>query len=53
MLTGQSAGGVGVFANANSVSKLLPASVRYTAYSDAGFGNGTNNFSATGAPPNY
>ena len=37
MLTGQSAGGVGVFANANPVARLIPAGVRYVAYSDAGF----------------
>jgi hypothetical protein len=53
MLTGQSAGGVGVFANVNTVAKLFPSSVRFTAYSDAGFGNGTYNFLATGTAPNY
>lgn len=53
MLTGQSAGGVGVFANANPVAKMVPAGARYVAYSDAGFANNVSNFLATGAPPNY
>jgi hypothetical protein len=53
MLTGQSAGGVGTFANANPVAKLVPASARYVAYSDAAFGNDVDNFLATGSPPNY
>lgn len=53
MLTGQSAGGLGVFVNVNAVSKLFPSTVRFTAYSDAGFGNIVDNFNPTGAPPDY
>ena len=53
MLTGQSAGGVGTFANANPVAKLVPSTARFVAYSDAGFGNGVDNFLATAPPPNY
>jgi hypothetical protein len=53
MLTGQSAGGVGVFANANPVSSLIPSTARYVAYSDAGFPDGGQDYSATGAAPNY
>jgi hypothetical protein len=53
MLTGQSAGGVGTFANVNPVAKLIPAPARYVAYSDAAFGNNVDNFLPAGAPPNY
>lgn len=53
MLTGESAGGVGVFANANTVAGLLPKSARYVVYDDAAFANLVYNFSPTAAPPNY
>jgi hypothetical protein len=53
MFTGQSAGGLGVFDNVNTIAPLIPSGVRFTAYSDAAFGNVIDNFSATGAPPNY
>jgi hypothetical protein len=53
MLTGQSAGGVGVFANANPVAKLIPPSARYVAYSDAAFPDGGQDYSASGSAPNY
>lgn len=53
MLTGQSAGGVGVFANANPVAKLIPSMARYVAYSDAGFPDGGQDYLATGSAPNY
>jgi hypothetical protein len=53
MLTGQSAGGVGVFLNVNSVAKLVPSGTRFVAFSDAGFQNDVDSFNSTGAPPNY
>ena len=53
MLTGQSAGGVGVFLNVNSVAKLIPADARFLAFSDAGFGNVADTFNSNGTPPNY
>ena len=53
MLTGQSAGGVGVFANANPVAKLIPLAARYTAYSDAGFPDGGMDYDPDGSAPNY
>ncbi len=53
MFTGQSAGGLGVFDNVNTIAPLIPSNVRFTAYSDAAFGNVIDNFSPTGAPPNY
>ncbi len=53
MFTGQSAGGLGVFDNVNTIAPLIPSTVRFTAYSDAAFGNLIDNFSATGTPPNY
>lgn len=53
MFTGQSAGGLGVFDNVNTIAPLIPSTVRFTAYSDAAFGNVIDNFSPTGAPPNY
>ena len=53
MLTGQSAGGVGVFANANPVAKLIPSGARYVAYSDAAFPDGGQDYAATGSAPNY
>jgi ribosome maturation protein SDO1 len=53
MLTGQSAGGVGTFANANPVAAMVPAAARYVAYSDAGFPDGGQDYLATGSAPNY
>jgi hypothetical protein len=53
MLTGQSAGGLGVLDNVNTLVKQVPSTVRFTAYADAAFGNAVDNFSATGAAPNY
>ncbi len=53
MFTGQSAGGLGVFDNVNTIAPLIPSTVRFTAYSDAAFGNVIDNFSPTGTPPNY
>jgi hypothetical protein len=53
MLTGQSAGGFGVFVNANSVAKLAPPGARFLAFADADFGNNVNSFDPAGAPPNY
>ena len=53
LFTGQSAGGLGVFDNVNTIAPLIPSNVRFTAYSDAAFGNVIDNFSPTGAPPNY
>lgn len=53
MLTGQSAGGVGVFLNVNSVAKLVPSGARFVAFSDAGFENDVNSFNPAGAAPNY
>jgi hypothetical protein len=38
MFTGQSAGGLGVFDNVNTIAPLIPSTVRFTAYSDAAFG---------------
>lgn len=53
LFTGDSAGGVGVFANVNDVAKLVPGSARFVASSDAGFGNSVYNFSPGGAAPDY
>jgi hypothetical protein len=53
MFTGDSAGGVGVFANTNPVAKLVPSSARFVSYSDAAFPSGTYDYLATGAAPNY
>jgi hypothetical protein len=53
MLTGQSAGGVGVFLNVNPVAKLVPAGARFVAFSDAGFQNDVDSFNPNGAPPNF
>jgi hypothetical protein len=53
MLTGESAGGLGVYVNANTVAGLVPKSARYVVYSDAAFGNLVYNFSPSAAPPNY
>ena len=53
MFTGQSAGGLGVFDNVNTIVSLIPSNVRFTAYSDAAFGNVVDNFSPTGTPPDY
>jgi hypothetical protein len=53
MLTGDSAGGVGVFANTNLVAKLVPSTARFVSYSDAAFPDGGFDYLATGAAPNY
>jgi hypothetical protein len=53
MLTGQSAGGLGVFLNVNSIAKLAPPGARFVAFSDADFGNNVDSFNPAGAPPNY
>ncbi len=53
MFTGDSAGGVGVFANTNPVAKLVPSSARFVSYSDAAFPSGTYDYLATGTAPNY
>ncbi len=53
LLTGESAGGVGVYATVNDVTKLVPATARFVASSDAGFGNIAADFNASGAPPDY
>ncbi len=53
VFTGESAGGIGVFVNVNTVATLVPSAARFVAASDAGFGNGANNFSASGSPPDY
>jgi hypothetical protein len=53
MLTGDSAGGVGVFANTNPVAKLVPSSARFVSYSDAGFPDGGYDYLATGSAPDY
>jgi hypothetical protein len=53
MFTGQSAGGVGVFANTNPVAKLVPPAARYVSYSDAAFPDGGYDYLATGSAPNY
>ena len=53
MLTGQSAGGLGVFLNVNPVAKLAPPGARFVGFSDADFGNNVNGFDPSGAPPNY
>jgi hypothetical protein len=53
MFTGQSAGGVGVFANTNPVAKLVPSTARFVSYSDAAFPDGGYDFLATGTAPNY
>lgn len=53
LFTGDSAGGVGVFANVNDVAKLVPGSARFVASSDAAFGNTVYNFSPNGTAPDY
>jgi hypothetical protein len=53
LFSGGSAGGVGVFANANPVSKLIPSAARYAVYPDAAFPDGGLDYSASGAAPNY
>ncbi len=53
MLTGQSAGGVGTFANTNPVAALVPSTARYVSYSDAAFPDGGYDYLATGSPPSY
>ncbi len=53
LFTGQSAGGVGAYVNVNAVQKLLPASARFVAASDAGFADPVDSFDPNGAPPNY
>lgn len=52
LLTGQSAGGVGVFAMVNDVVKLLPSQVRFVASTDAGFGSPAQDYdpNSTTAP---
>ena len=51
MLTGQSAGGLGVYANTNDVAKLVPSTARFVAYSDAAFLDEVNVFNPAVAPP--
>jgi hypothetical protein len=52
LLTGQSAGGVGVFAMVNDVAKLMPSGVRFVASEDAGFGSPALDYNGgTGAAP--
>ncbi len=53
LFTGESAGGIGVYVNVNTVATLVPGTARFVAASDAGFVNGANNFSASGSPPDY
>jgi hypothetical protein len=53
LFTGESAGGVGVWVNVNVVAKLVHATARFVASSDAGFQNPTGNFNPGGSPPNY
>ena len=53
MLAGDSAGGVGVFANTNPVAKLVPSTARFVSYSDAAFPDGGYDYLATGGAPNY
>ena len=53
LLTGSSAGGLGVLVNTNDLAGMLPASVRFLAYSDAAYGNHTQDFSESASPPNY
>jgi hypothetical protein len=53
MFTGDSAGGVGVFANTNPVAKLVPSTARFVSYSDAAFPDGGYDYLATGTAPNY
>jgi hypothetical protein len=47
LFSGGSAGGVGVFANANPVSKLIPSAARYAVYPDAAFPDGGLDYSAS------
>jgi hypothetical protein len=51
--TGQSAGGVGVFANTNPIAALVPSTARFVSYSDAAFPDGGYDFLAIGTAPNY
>ncbi|MGC8550124.1 MAG: pectin acetylesterase-family hydrolase [Acidobacteriaceae bacterium] len=53
MLTGESAGGLGVYVNANTVAGIIPQSARYLVYDDAAFDNLVYNFSPSAGPPNY
>jgi len=53
MFTGESAGGLGVYVNANTVAGLIPQSARYLVYDDGAFDNIVYNFSPTAAPPDY
>lgn len=53
LFTGESAGGVGVYVNVNDIAKEVPATARFVAASDAGFGSPALDFSATGTPPTY
>ena len=51
MLTGQSAGGLGVYVNTNDVAKLVPSAARFVSYSDAAFYNEVNVFNPAVAAP--
>jgi hypothetical protein len=51
MLTGQSAGGLGVYVNTNNVAKLLASTARFVSYSDAAFLNEVNVFNPAVASP--
>lgn len=53
LFTGESAGGYGVFVNANAVQDLVPSRARFVAFSDAGFLNNVENYDADGPPPHY
>lgn len=53
LFTGGSAGGVGVYANVNAVAKLVPASARFVASSDAGFADLANDYNPSGTAPDY
>lgn len=51
MLTGQSAGGLGVYVNTNDVAKMVPTSARFVSYSDAAFYDEVNVFNPGVAAP--
>ena len=51
MLTGQSAGGLGVYVNTNHVAKLVPSGARFLVYSDAAFLDEVNVFNPAVASP--
>lgn len=53
LFTGESAGGVGVWANVNRVAKASPQRARFAASIDAGFANLASNFSVAAAGPYY